>query len=71
MGLPKARRPAAPVQPVPPTTEEDTNVQLAAQVEEDRLRRQQGSRQNQLIAPEARASSGNLLLSQQRGTGAL
>ena len=64
MGAPKAQRPAPPPKAVPPVTEDDPNVQLAAQYEQDRLNRQQGSRQNRLIAPQERASSGNLLLSQ-------
>lgn len=64
MGSPRARRPAPPVKPIPAVSEEDENVQLAGQYEQDRVRRQQGARQNRLIAPNERASSGNLLLSQ-------
>jgi hypothetical protein len=60
----KAQRPPKPAQAIPPVTEEDENVQLAAQYEEDRLRRSSGSMQNRLINPAQRSSSGNLLLSQ-------
>lgn len=56
----KARRPAPAVDPVAPVTEEDENVQLAAQAEEDRLRRQRGSQSNRLVNPTAR-SGGSLL----------
>ena len=64
MGVQRAQKPAPPPKTIPPVTEEDSNIKLASQYEADRMRRQRGSQQNKLISPVARASSGNLLLSQ-------
>lgn len=44
MGKSSARRLEQPISAVPPVTSEDENVQLSRQAEEDRLRRQRGTR---------------------------
>jgi hypothetical protein len=60
MSIDSAQRPTDPVDPVAPVTEEDENVQLAAQAEEDRLRRQRGAQSNRLVTPQQRTAGNRL-----------